>query len=120
MWEESGWIQPQDPYGWFQWYCRFYQVLFLKQHDSARMHLILSSPQGRRTDDDARQVSRWWNCASVNGRWKNNLITKVFKSGTKFDNPNVSPVIRQTLLHWGYELTEEDYKLRVKKIANKV
>ena len=26
MWEESGWINAQDPYGWFQWYCRFYQV----------------------------------------------------------------------------------------------
>ena len=25
-WEESGWIVSQDPYGWFQWYCRFYQV----------------------------------------------------------------------------------------------
>lgn len=22
MWESSGWIVPQDPYGWFQWYCR--------------------------------------------------------------------------------------------------
>ena len=22
MWEESGWMHPQDPYGWFQWYCR--------------------------------------------------------------------------------------------------
>ena len=25
-WEKSGWIREQDPYGWFQWYCRFYQV----------------------------------------------------------------------------------------------
>lgn len=24
MWEESGWITEVDPYGWFQWYCRFY------------------------------------------------------------------------------------------------
>ena len=23
MWEESGWIKKQDPYGWFQWYCRY-------------------------------------------------------------------------------------------------
>jgi len=24
MWESSGWISDSDPYGWFQWYCRFY------------------------------------------------------------------------------------------------
>jgi hypothetical protein len=24
MWESSGWISNIDPYGWFQWYCRFY------------------------------------------------------------------------------------------------
>ena len=24
-WEQSGWIKPQDPRGWFQWYCRFYE-----------------------------------------------------------------------------------------------
>ena len=25
MWESSGWISSLDPYGWFQWYCRFFQ-----------------------------------------------------------------------------------------------
>jgi hypothetical protein len=39
MWESSGWIADCDPYGWFQWYCRFYQ--------------------GRRCSDDVRQISRW-------------------------------------------------------------
>ena len=34
MWESSGWMTDADPYGWFQWYCRFYQ--------------------GRRCSDDAR------------------------------------------------------------------
>lgn len=24
MWESSGWISEVDPYGWFQWYCRFF------------------------------------------------------------------------------------------------
>ena len=23
-WEEKGWINEQDPRGWFQWYCRYY------------------------------------------------------------------------------------------------
>ncbi|XP_073716864.1 uncharacterized protein [Misgurnus anguillicaudatus] len=100
MWESSGWIVPQDPYGWFQWYCsRFYQ--------------------GRRTEDDQRQISRWAKCAGVKGRWRNNLITKVVRSGCAYDNFGVSPVVRQTLQHWGYRLTLEDYKEGAKKVKLK-
>ncbi|KAK9974773.1 hypothetical protein ABG768_022850 [Culter alburnus] len=99
MWESSGWIVPQDPYGWFQWYCRFYQ--------------------GRRTVDDARQISRWAKCAGVKGRWRQNLITKVVRSGCAYDNPGVSPVVRQTLQHWGYKLTLEDYKEGAKRVKLK-
>ncbi|XP_072532783.1 uncharacterized protein [Salminus brasiliensis] len=99
MWESSGWIKPQDPYGWFQWYCRFYQ--------------------GRRTEDDVRQISRWANCTGVKGRWRNNLITKVVRSGRRFDDPSVSPVVRQTLQHWGYRLTEEDYREGAKRVKPK-
>ena len=29
FWEGKGWIVEQDPYGWFQWYCRFFQVCFV-------------------------------------------------------------------------------------------
>lgn len=96
MWEESGWMHKQDPYGWFMWYCRFYQ--------------------GRRTEDDERQVSRWKKCAGVKGRWRNNLITKIVRSGCSYDNPGVSPVVRQTLFHWAYELTEDDYKIGAKRV----
>ncbi|XP_067263380.1 uncharacterized protein zgc:113208 [Chanodichthys erythropterus] len=99
MWESSGWIVPQDPYGWFQWYCRFYQ--------------------GRRTVDDARQISRWAKCAGLKGRWRQNLITKVVRSGCAYDNPGVSPVVRQTLQHWGYKLTLEDYKEGAKRVKLK-
>lgn len=99
MWETSGWIVTQDPYGWFQWYCRFYQ--------------------GRRTKDDERQISRWAKCAGVRGRWRNNLITKVVRSGCGYDNPTVSPVVRQTLQHWGYRLTPEDYKEGAKRVKPK-
>ena len=38
-WEDKGWIKPQDPYGWVQWYCRFYS--------------------GRRSVDDSRQIKRF-------------------------------------------------------------
>ena len=30
-------------------------------------------------------------------------------AGSKFDDYSISPKIRQLLLHWGYELTEEDF-----------
>lgn len=99
MWETSRWIVKQDPYGWFQWYCRFYL--------------------GRRTDDDERQIGRWSRCAGVKGRWRNNLITKVVRSGCNYDNPGVSPVVRQTLQHWGYKLTKTDYQKYAKKVKPK-
>jgi len=94
-WENSGWMREQDPYGWFQWYCRFYQ--------------------GRRTDDDERQIGRWSNCCGEKGRWKNNLISKIVKAGCGWDNYNISPVVRQTLQHWGYQLTEEDFNKNAKR-----
>ncbi|XP_022100707.1 uncharacterized protein LOC110984645 isoform X2 [Acanthaster planci] len=96
MWESSGWMHKQDPYGWFQWYCRFYL--------------------GRRTDDDARQISRWSRCAGVKGRWRNNLIAKCVRSGCAYDNFAISPVVRQTLQHWGYRLTKEDFDKGAKRV----
>ena len=87
-WEEHGWINEQDPRGWFQWYCRFYL--------------------GRRTADDARQISRWTGVGGEKGRWKNNLLNKIVSSNRRFDDASVSPVVRQTMLHWAIEVTEKD------------
>lgn len=90
-WESSGWIKKQDPYGWFQWYCRFYL--------------------GRRSADDERQVGRWQNYAGEKrGRWVKNLVGKIVKNNAHFDDEKISPVIRQGLQHWGYILTEKDYQ----------
>jgi len=100
MWESSGWIKKQDPYGWFQWYCRFYL--------------------GRRTEDDKRQVDRWSKCAGEKGRWKNNLVTKIVRSGCSYENRNVSPVVRQVLQHWGYRLTKEDFEKQAKIVRQRL
>ena len=85
FWENKGWINGQDPYGWFQWYCRYYL--------------------GRRSSDDERQIKRW---VDIRSRFKGILIKMIKNKGVKFDDYSVSPKIRQILLHWGYELVESD------------
>mmetsp|Transcript_17943 Transcript_17943/g.22885 ORF Transcript_17943/g.22885 Transcript_17943/m.22885 type:complete len:279 (+) Transcript_17943:319-1155(+) len=87
MWESSGWISSIDPYGWFQWYCRFFQ--------------------GRRSTDDARQIGRAQRVFGPTGRFRTQLMNKVMNANANFDDYSISPVIRQSLQHWGYELTEE-------------
>jgi hypothetical protein len=71
VWRRKGWIDPQDPRGWFQWYCRYYM--------------------GRRTLDDARQV----------GRWKaiRRHVAQV-KKNCECGDPHCRPRQRQALLHW--------------------
>ena len=39
FWGNKGWINKIDPYGWFQWYFRYWS--------------------GRRSKDDERQINRW-------------------------------------------------------------
>jgi hypothetical protein len=96
-WENSGWITTYDPYGWFQWYCRFYQ--------------------GRRCDDDKRQVNRWVKYAGKDsGRWRRRLINMCIKKNTNYDDFTISPVIRQGLQHWGYILTKKDFNYHLKSI----
>lgn len=46
--------------------------------------------------------------AGAKGRWKGALLNKVLSAGSKFDDASVSPVIRQTLLHWAYDITAAD------------
>jgi len=98
MWESSGWISESDPYGWFQWYCRFYL--------------------GRRCTDDDRQIARGLGVFGPKGRWRNNLINKVRSAHPTdltagLNDHSISPVIRQLLLHWGYELTLKDLQAAI-------
>jgi len=73
-WREKGWIHPDDPRGWFQWYCRYYQ--------------------GRRHPDDARQIARW--------RAMRRHIAQLRKHCMRGDLL-CRPRQRQALLHWAYD-----------------
>ena len=72
--------------------------------------------QGRRSEDDDRQISRFLACAGPNGRWRGNLCGKILLSGASFDDPSVAPVVRQTLLHWAYALSDHDFKLGSRRV----
>ncbi len=74
VWQQKGWIHPQDPRGWFQWYCRYYM--------------------GRRTDDDARQISRWY----AMRRHIRQLELNCIQGDTSCRKGQ-----RQALLHWAYD-----------------
>ena len=93
-WLDKDWITDYDPYGWFQWYCNY--------------------ERGRRCEDDNRQIQRWMGIAGPNGRFRKWLVTLILKQNGKWNDYSISPKIRQTLLHWGYELTKKDFDAEVK------
>jgi hypothetical protein len=74
VWRRKGWINPQDPRGWFQWYCRYYS--------------------GRRTADDARQIRRWRAIARHVAQVRNSCEKGDFDCHRRQ---------RQALLHWAYD-----------------
>ena len=91
FWESKGWINSIDPYGLFQWYCRYW--LGRRSNDASK------------TSEDERQIKRW---RAIVNRFKSVLVKMIKDKGAKFDDYSVSPKIRQILLHWGYELVESD------------
>jgi hypothetical protein len=73
-WRRKGWIHPQDPRGWFQWYCRYYM--------------------GRRTRDDARQIRRWRAIARHVAAIRNHC---------EEGDVDCRRRQRQAVLHWSYD-----------------
>lgn len=74
VWREKGWIHPEDPRGWFQWYCRYYM--------------------GRRMEDDERQIKRWIAMRRH--------IMQVIGNCERGDY-SCHRKQRQALLHWAYD-----------------
>jgi len=74
VWKQKGWINKDDPRGWFQWYCRYYM--------------------GRRTNDDHRQIKRW--CGM------RRHIVQIRRNCERCDF-SCRPRQRQALLHWAYD-----------------
>ncbi|MBP6005934.1 hypothetical protein KA531_03495 [Candidatus Saccharibacteria bacterium] len=75
IWEQKGWINPIDPLGWFQWYCRYYL--------------------GRRLEiEDTRQIKRWLAIK----RHKSQIISNCIP-----EDQACRPKQRQALLQWAYD-----------------
>jgi hypothetical protein len=74
-WKRKGWIHPDDPRGWFQWYCRYYM--------------------GRRLpDEDRRQIKRW---KALRRHVRH--VQKYCEPGDLLCRRRQ----RQALLHWAYD-----------------
>ena len=73
-WRRHGWIHPQDPRGWFQWYCRYYM--------------------GRRSRDDERQIRRWRAVQRHVAAIRRNCEARDLECRRKQ---------RQAVLHWAYD-----------------
>lgn len=74
VWRAKGWVYPEDPRGWFQWYCRYYM--------------------GRRTIDDERQIKRWKAIKRHIAQIKKNCHRSDWDCRRRQ---------RQAVLHWAYD-----------------
>ena len=82
FWENKGWINNIDHYGWFKWYLGNGQV------------------EDQKTIKDKLIDEK---------NFRGKFVNMIRNNGSKFDDYSIYPKIRQILLPQGYELTEKDF-----------
>jgi hypothetical protein len=98
-WEEKGWMHPDDPRGWFEWYIKFFY--------------------GRRHEDDERQIKRWKDFITRHWGMLNSLSNKYLEKHIEAFSlyipdaielaTKASPTTCQNLLQWSW-----DYRIKPK------
>ena len=78
FWENKGWINKINPYGWFQWHFRYWL--------------------GRRSKDDKKQINRW---KKIVTRFRGKLVKMIRDAGSNVGDYSILPKTSQILLHWG-------------------
>ena len=57
-WRRKGWIHPDDPRGWFQWYCRYYHGPAHARRGCAADQALEGDPPPRRADQEELRARR--------------------------------------------------------------
>ena len=74
-WRRKGWIHPDDPRGWFQWYCRYYWAGACRTRTAGRSR---AGKRSAATCGKSRRIASRATCCAGAGK-------------------------RQALLHWAYD-----------------
>ena len=90
VWRANGWIHPDDPRGWFQWYCRYYMGRRMPEEDRRQI------ARWKAMRRHIRQIERHCDCGDIACRRRQ----------------------RQALLHWAYDSARSDLFAAQREVMN--